>query len=302
MAKVRDKRQCGFFMIENSLIDDHGRTLGVAGIAVYALIVRCADRSTGRTWPTYAIMTKRLGISRRTCARVVRRLVKLGLVDVTRTPGRQSVYTLRTIAGLVGELGAPPASAEGETGSLVTGDSGHQGTATGSLVAPPRFPGVMTPPNAPYGFEQNPTTTASVVAVAGDELGVKNAQGEALLTAQGVSPAIARTLADTTDIDLLRAIVRYWESGAGGVKPVGTGLLVAMCRRPVAYGFVQRDGVWIGPKGAAPRRPARSSPAGAAEEDPMARAKRLAEEARQRREQDAKDRAASAKGRKLTTV
>lgn len=299
MAKVRDKRRFGFFIVENSVIDTHGRQLGVAGLAVYCLIVRHADWQSGRTWPTYATMTARLGISRRTCARAVRKLVQLGLVEVERAPGIKSVYTLRTceersLFGL-----EPRSSGMQQTGFNGARDSCQQETASSSVVAPPQFPGGMRGRRAPYVIEQDPTTATGIVAAAGDELGVKNDQGRALLADQGVAEATADRIATTTDIDLLKAIVAYWQGGAGGVKPVGTGLLVAMCQRPGAYGFVQRDGNWFGPKVPGRSSTTRAAPESSSGETPAARRNRLAAEARARREQDVQAQAEFARAPKI---
>lgn len=259
MAKIVDRRQRRYFTVDNEILDLYARQLGVAGIAVYCMIVRHADRATGRTWSgrplTYASMTSRLGLSRSTCSRAIRTLVKLELIDVERSPGGGSLYALTSPY-----LDPPADDQTGAQGSSQVTPPQYRGEGGGgTVVTPPQYRGDTTPRTHHVGDFKTTTPTTRAVAVVGDELGVENAIGAALLTAQGVSQGVADGLADTTDIDLLKACVDYWQGGAGGTKELGPGFLVELCRKPTAFGFTLREGVWYAPPLKRGRRPSSSA-------------------------------------------
>ena len=105
---VLDKRRRGFFILDNEVIDAFAnapgtvtwtrkpkrpgtppqrveirRALGPQGIAVYAVLVRMADRASHKARPSLGAIADMLGMSRRQVIREVERLQAVRLVRVT---------------------------------------------------------------------------------------------------------------------------------------------------------------------------------------------------------------------------
>lgn len=266
--RVRDRRQFGYFTVDNRILDHYAGMLGPFGIAIYCAILRHANNETGDAWPTYSRMVRKLRVSPKTVQRVVKLLEQLGLVEVIRCPGRGNIYQVRNVPTFdevecdqeeVDE--SPQDEADNPCSPVV--QCGLQGTGTTSLETTdqknsavtqtgPHFPGDHTPPRAPRGIEQDSPTTPTreplKAVAAGDELGQKNREAAELLFDRGVTLKKADDLANTRDVNLIRLICAHWDREAAGPRPVGPGLLVAMCQTPGAYGFTERDGMWHAPK------------------------------------------------------
>lgn len=96
------ERQPGWFRIYNTVMDDVVGQIGVYAFAVYALLLRHADRG-GRCFPSHQRLADTLRISRPTVIRAIRTLVDAGLISVTPrgAAGEQTShrYTVLPTAG-----------------------------------------------------------------------------------------------------------------------------------------------------------------------------------------------------------
>lgn len=277
--RVKDNRQFGYFIVDNRVLDHHLADLKPSGFVVYCAIVRAADRRTRETRPFYSTLARRLGVGRATIARTVRRCVQLGLLEVVKRPGKGSVYTLPDY-GAVSSSPAEDLRAGEEAVTRVTREPErfHGETGTGSMVGRLPFPPETGGGIAPLTGLSTITINNCMSAVAGDELGVKNAQGAALLASQGVSQEVAEDLANRLDVSLVGLIIDYWRAGANGVKEVGVGLLVHICQRPAAHGFREVDGRWVSPPFKIRRGGRKEVPTAAAAETIKDKAARVSKE------------------------
>ena len=111
--KITDGRR-GFFMIDNTIVDDYHLT--PFEMAVYVVIVRIADRATSKAFPSFATVAKIAGISRAKTITVISELEKKGLLSVTprkESGGKESKSNLYTIQ----EVGSDKTSSDYAQGS-----------------------------------------------------------------------------------------------------------------------------------------------------------------------------------------
>lgn len=81
MATVRDLRDAGWFWMHNSIIEEYGAKIGVHGIALYALLAKCANKD-GRAVPSIRYMAKTLGIGTGTVQTYLEKLAQYYLIEV----------------------------------------------------------------------------------------------------------------------------------------------------------------------------------------------------------------------------
>jgi biotin operon repressor len=98
---VQDRRQHGFFTIDNALLDQYGKDLKPTGIAVYNGLARYANRA-GECWPSQTTLANLLGMSRMQVSREVEKLKRLGLIEVqpqysANGGQRANLYILLTV-------------------------------------------------------------------------------------------------------------------------------------------------------------------------------------------------------------
>lgn len=70
------------FRLDNCLIDDYAAEMGALGVAVYAVLQRYADRTTGQCWPRVSTLAATLNLSPRCVQKYLRHLARLGLIDI----------------------------------------------------------------------------------------------------------------------------------------------------------------------------------------------------------------------------
>ena len=70
------------FRLDNCVIDDYAAEMGALGVAVYAVLQRYADRTTGQCWPSVSTMAATLNLSTRCVQKYLRHLARLGLIDI----------------------------------------------------------------------------------------------------------------------------------------------------------------------------------------------------------------------------
>jgi len=149
------------FRLDNCLIDDYAAELGAIGVAVYAVLQRYADRTTGQCWPSVATIARLLRLSKNCVKKYLHLLARLGLITI-----------------------APRATAEGDpTSNLYTVHDPTQGEAVlrrrhqrgGAPAAGGGAPDALPPqdhthlvphPGAPDGPKQDPPEQEKLTSLA----------------------------------------------------------------------------------------------------------------------------------------
>ena len=66
------------FRLDNCVIDDYAAEMG----AIYAVLQRYADRTTGQCWPSVSTMAATLSLSKKCVTKYLHLLTRLGLIDI----------------------------------------------------------------------------------------------------------------------------------------------------------------------------------------------------------------------------
>ena len=159
MAQVRPLRP-HTFRLDNCLIDDYAAEMGAMGVAVYAVLQRYADRTTGQCWPSVPTMAATLNLSTRCVQTYLRHLARLGLIDIAsrRLADGDHTSNLYTVDDPTQtealrrrrlQRGGAPAAGGGAPDALPPPDRGH----------------VVTQGGAPDGHEQDPEEQEALTSV-----------------------------------------------------------------------------------------------------------------------------------------
>lgn len=70
------------FRLDNCIIDEYAAEMGAIGVAIYAVLQRYADRSTGQCWPSVATIARLLRLSKKCVKKYLHHLAQLGLIDI----------------------------------------------------------------------------------------------------------------------------------------------------------------------------------------------------------------------------
>ena len=70
------------FRLDNCVIDDYAAEMGAIGVALYAVLQRYADRTTGQCWPSVSTMAATLSLSKKCVTKYLHLLTRLGLIDI----------------------------------------------------------------------------------------------------------------------------------------------------------------------------------------------------------------------------
>ena len=70
------------FRIDNVVIDQYAAEMGAIGVAIYAVLQRYVDRTTGQCWPSVSTMAATLNLSTRCVQTYLCHLARLGLIDI----------------------------------------------------------------------------------------------------------------------------------------------------------------------------------------------------------------------------
>jgi len=81
--QAQDKRDFGFYQVDNRIITEYGSLIGVYGIAVYSAISYHANRKDGTSFPAIATIAKETGCSSRKVTSTIQQLEELRLISVT---------------------------------------------------------------------------------------------------------------------------------------------------------------------------------------------------------------------------
>jgi predicted transcriptional regulator len=77
---LSDQRNRGFYIVDNEIIDEHGKHIGPLGVAIYNVLVKHANKAGVSCFPSYQTIADLLGISRNTAMKGVDMLVERGLI------------------------------------------------------------------------------------------------------------------------------------------------------------------------------------------------------------------------------
>ena len=70
------------FRLDNTIIDDYAAEMGAIGVAIYAVLQRYADRTTGQCWPSVSTMARLLRLSKNCVKKYLHLLARLGLITI----------------------------------------------------------------------------------------------------------------------------------------------------------------------------------------------------------------------------
>jgi len=83
LFKVRDKRNRGWFWVENEYFNGFGKILGANAIAVYVSLCRHADQEQ-RCFPAQKEIAKELKLSERTVRNIIKDFQKYRIIEIER--------------------------------------------------------------------------------------------------------------------------------------------------------------------------------------------------------------------------
>lgn len=70
------------FRLDNCIIDNYAAEMGAIGVAIYAVLQRYADRTTGECWPSVPTIAAALRLSKKCVKKYLHHLARLGLIDI----------------------------------------------------------------------------------------------------------------------------------------------------------------------------------------------------------------------------
>lgn len=100
LFKVRDKRQRGWFWLDQEYFNGYAKIFGPIGLSVYLSLCRHADNETQECWPSMELIAEEIGVSRISVVRHLKKLEDFRIINVKREKDPQSnrqlnnVYTL----------------------------------------------------------------------------------------------------------------------------------------------------------------------------------------------------------------
>ena len=100
--EIRDLRDGNWYWIHKSVIKEYAREIGAIGIAVYSFLAVMAD-SDQSCFPSQKYIGDKLGYSRATVNKALKRLEMNGLIIVSRTNRYHCVYHLLKVRCKAGE-------------------------------------------------------------------------------------------------------------------------------------------------------------------------------------------------------
>jgi hypothetical protein len=82
--KIRDRREKGWFIIDNDYLNEYAKIFGPMGTAIYVSLCRHANISTQSCWPSQQTIAKENRISERTVRNLIKQFEGWNLIKVTR--------------------------------------------------------------------------------------------------------------------------------------------------------------------------------------------------------------------------
>lgn len=85
LFRIRDKRKKGWFYMDNDYLNDgYAKHFGAVGTSIYVSLCRHADNETQKCFPSIALISEELSISRPTVIKYLRLFVKYHLIAVSK--------------------------------------------------------------------------------------------------------------------------------------------------------------------------------------------------------------------------
>ena len=149
------------FRLDNCLIDDYAAEIGAIGVAIYAVLQRYADRTTGQCWPSVATMARLLRLSKNCVKKYLHLLARRGLITIAPRATAEgdptsNLYTVHdptqreAVLRRRHQRGEAPAAGGGAAGALPPQDNDH----------------LVTQGRAPDDHEQDPPEQETLTSVA----------------------------------------------------------------------------------------------------------------------------------------
>ena len=82
--KVRDKRNKGWFWLDNAYLNGYAKIFGPVGTAIYVSLCRHADNETQKCFPSQKLIAEELNTSERTVRKYLKLFEKYNLISVER--------------------------------------------------------------------------------------------------------------------------------------------------------------------------------------------------------------------------
>lgn len=84
LFKGRDKRQRGWFWMDNEYLNGYAKIFGPVGTAIYVDLCRHANNDTQKCFPAMDLIAKELGISRNTVSKYIKLFEKHHLISIEK--------------------------------------------------------------------------------------------------------------------------------------------------------------------------------------------------------------------------
>jgi hypothetical protein len=93
--KVRDKRNKGWFWVENDFFNVFGKVLGSGSIAVYVCLCRHADNDQ-KCFPSQKTIAEETKLSERTVRKIIKELEKYRIIEITKERDKKGKWINNT--------------------------------------------------------------------------------------------------------------------------------------------------------------------------------------------------------------
>ena len=93
--KVRDKRNKGWFFVDNEYLNGYGKKLGAIGISIYIVLCRHADGEQ-KCFPSEKTIGKELRLTDRTVRKYIKLFEKYHLIETTKERSREGKWLNNT--------------------------------------------------------------------------------------------------------------------------------------------------------------------------------------------------------------
>jgi len=93
--RVRDKRNKGWFWVENDYFNGFGKILGAGAIAVYVSLCRHADNEQ-KCFPSQKTIAEETKLSERTVRKIIKELEKYRIIEITKERDKEGKWLNNT--------------------------------------------------------------------------------------------------------------------------------------------------------------------------------------------------------------
>jgi hypothetical protein len=155
------------FRLDNCIIDDYAAEMGAIGVAVYAVLQRYADRTTGQCWPSVATIAVTLRLSKNCVKKYLHHLARLGLITMAPRYTADGDHTSNLYT-----VDDPTQTEALRRRRLQRGGAPGAGGGAPDALPPPDRGHVVPQGGTPDGPEQDPEEQEEVTSVAEEKTAV----------------------------------------------------------------------------------------------------------------------------------